>query len=87
VSTLMPQNAPGRSNKLHAISPSNGRPVGRRYAKVDDAADYVQVTGFTIRKLIRDGKIHAYRIGSHLIRVDLNELDAVMAGEDVGAAS
>jgi excisionase family DNA binding protein len=73
----MPQNAPGRSNKLHA----NGSPVGRRYARINDAAEYIDVNPFTIRKMITDGKIHAYRGGGlRLIRVDLNELDAVMAG-------
>jgi excisionase family DNA binding protein len=85
----MPQHAPGRSNKLHATSPSSavdGRPVGRRYAKVNDAAEYIDVNPMTIRNMIADGKIHAYRIGSHLIRVDLNEIDAVMAGDCDGVA-
>jgi excisionase family DNA binding protein len=80
----VPQNAPGRSNKLHA---TNGRPVGRRYAKVNDAAEYIDVNPFTIRKMIADGKIHAYRgDGLRLIRVDLNEIDAVMAGDSNGVA-
>jgi excisionase family DNA binding protein len=77
----MPAN-PGRSNKI----PHNGRPAERRYAKVDDAADYAQVNPFTIRKMVSDGRIHGYRIGKHLLRVDLNEIDAVMAGDCDGVA-
>ena len=32
----------------------------------------------TIRKFIREGRITEYRGGSRLIRVDLNELDALL---------
>jgi excisionase family DNA binding protein len=42
---------------------TNGHPVGRRYARVDAAAAYIDVNPFTIRKMIADGKIHAYRGG------------------------
>jgi hypothetical protein len=31
--------------------------------------------------LVDDGKIHGYRSGQRLLRVDLNELDAFIAGE------
>jgi excisionase family DNA binding protein len=77
----MPEN-PGRSNKV----PHSGRPAGRRYAKINDAAEYFAVTPWTIRKLITDGHIHGYRIGTRVLRVDLNELDALVAGETGGVA-
>ena len=58
----------------------------RRYARVNAAA-YLDVHPVTIRKMIDDGKIHAYRSGQRLLRVDLDEIDALMAGEDTGTAT
>ncbi|MCV7007428.1 helix-turn-helix domain-containing protein [Mycobacterium gordonae] len=52
-----------------------------RFARINAAAAYLDVHPATIRKLIDDGKIHGYRNGQRLLRVDLNELDALMAGE------
>jgi excisionase family DNA binding protein len=66
----------------------NGKPVGRRYARINDAAAYLDVHPITIRSMIENGTIHGYRYGQRLIRIDLNELDAMMAGEtENGAAS
>lgn len=66
----------------------NGKPVGRRYAKITDAADYLAVNPITIRAMINDGRINGYRSGTRLIRVDLNEIDALMAGDtEAGTAS
>lgn len=50
----------------------------RRYVKIAEAADYLQVTDRTIRQMIADGRLTGYRSGGRLIRVDLNELDAAM---------
>jgi hypothetical protein len=36
--------------------------------------------------MITDGKIKAYRSSQRLVRVDLNEIDALMAGEGHGVA-
>lgn len=57
----MPKNKPGRSP--------------RRYARVNAAAAYLDVHPVTIRKMIEDGKIHAYRCGQRLLRVDLTPSD------------
>jgi excisionase family DNA binding protein len=51
---------------------------GRRYASLKEAADYLGVTGRTIRQWISEGRITGYRINARLVRVDLNELDAAM---------
>jgi excisionase family DNA binding protein len=64
----------------------DGKPVGRRYSKINDAADYLACNPITIREMIADGRIHGYRSGTRLIRVDLNEIDALMAGETSGVA-
>lgn len=64
---------PGKSNNNAATV------VARRYVKINAAADYLGVHHQTIRKLISDGRIQAFRYGTRLIRVDLNELDALLA--------
>lgn len=51
----------------------------RRYVKIADAAEYLQVTDRTIRAMIADGRLTGYRSGSRLVRVDLNEIDAAMS--------
>ena len=62
------------------------RRVGRRYSKISDAATYLDVHPITIRQMLADGKIRAYRSGQRLIRIDLNELDAMLAGETENGA-
>jgi len=60
----------------------------KRYVKIDEAAAYIDVNPITIRKLITNGKIRGYRSGTRILRVDLNEIDALLAGETQnGAAS
>lgn len=53
-------------------------PNRRRYGSISDAAEYIGVTPRTIRQMIADGRLTGYRNGPRLIRVDLNEIDAVM---------
>lgn len=50
----------------------------RRYGKIADAAEYLQVTERTIRQMIADGRLTGYRASGRLVRIDLDELDAVM---------
>jgi excisionase family DNA binding protein len=62
----------------------SGPPTERaehRFARINAAAGYLDVHPVTVRKLIEDGKIHGYRSGQRLLRVDLNEIDAYLAGE------
>jgi excisionase family DNA binding protein len=66
---------PGKSNPKF-IKPKPA--VVRRYVKIDDAAEYIDVHPVTIRKMITSGRIHGYRSGTRLLRVDLNELDAFL---------
>ena len=51
---------------------------GRRWASVVEAASYLGVTTRTIRQMTADGRITAYRAGSRLVRIDLNEIDAAL---------
>ena len=74
-----------KSKSVQRRLAAGGR-AGRRYARINDAAEYLDVHPVTIRTMIDDGKIRAYRSGQRLIRVDLNELDAMLAGETNGVA-
>jgi excisionase family DNA binding protein len=73
---------PGMANLQAPSRPT--APVGpnraarRRYVKVAEAAEYLNVTDRTIRQMVADGRLTAYRSGTRLVRLDLNEIDAAM---------
>jgi excisionase family DNA binding protein len=48
-----------------------------RLASITNAAVSVDTSGDTIRRWIRRGLIHEYRLGTKLIRVDLDEIEAL----------
>lgn len=50
----------------------------RRLESIQNAADYLGVSTKTIRRQIARGELTGYRAGPRLIRVDLNELDAML---------
>jgi excisionase family DNA binding protein len=50
----------------------------RRWVKPAQAAEHLGVTDRTIRQMVADGRLTAYRSGARLIRLDLNEIDAAM---------
>lgn len=50
----------------------------RHLVSIGQAAEYLGVGSRTIRRRIADGSLTGYRIGSRVIRVDLNELDAML---------
>lgn len=56
--------------------PRNNRP--RRRAKLADAAEMYGVSVKTLRRRIADGSLTGYRLGSRIILVDLDELDALL---------
>lgn len=53
-------------------------PIPRRYASLDDAAEYAGCGARTIRRLISAGELTGYRLGKRLLRINLDELDAAM---------
>ena len=55
-----------------------GPPLPRKLLSLQDAADRAGVNPKTIRRRIADGSLKGYRMGPRLIRVDLNELDALL---------
>ena len=50
----------------------------RRFATLIEAADYVAVHPKTVRRWVATGRLTAYRAGPRLLRVDLNEVDAML---------
>lgn len=64
------------SNSTSSAGPN--RATRRRYVKIAEAAEYLQVTDRTVRQMIADGRLTGYACGKRLVRVDLNEIDAAM---------
>ena len=52
--------------------------VVRRWVSISDTAEHLGITPKTVRQMIADGRLAAYRSGPRLIRLDLNEVDAAM---------
>jgi len=50
----------------------------RRLESLSSAADYADVCPRTVRRWIATGLLTGYRAGPKLLRVDLNELDAML---------
>jgi excisionase family DNA binding protein len=69
---------PEMANLFHTPPQSPNRAARRRYVKIAEAAEYLHCTDRTIRQMIVDGRLTAYRNGGRLVRLDLNEIDAAM---------
>jgi hypothetical protein len=55
------------------------KPSERRLVAPADGASYYDTSLRTFRRMIARGDVAAYRLpGSRLLRVDLNELDAIL---------
>ena len=54
------------------------RHAERRYRSIQQGAEYLGVSTVTLRRMIARGEIHGYRVSGKIIRVDLNELDAML---------
>lgn len=67
-----------RTAKPPAPDTAANRVQRRRYVSPAEAADYLGVTTRTIRAMVSDGRLTAYRNGPKLVRLDLNEIDANM---------
>lgn len=54
------------------------QPRRRRFASISDAAEYANISTKTVRRYIADGRLIGYRVGPRLVRVDLDDLYALM---------
>ncbi|MGN7155430.1 helix-turn-helix domain-containing protein [Dietzia cercidiphylli] len=59
----------------------------QRLSSIQDAAEEYGVHHQTIRRYISAGRITGYRFGPRMIRVDLDELDALLRPLAAGGAS
>ena len=63
-----------RSRTQH---PAPGTP-SLRLVGTTPAAEYADVSTKTVRRWIAEGRLTGYRVGPRLIKIDLNELDAML---------
>lgn len=50
----------------------------RQYISLVEAAEYLGVTGRTVRQMIADGRLTGYRLGARVVRLRRDEIDAAM---------
>lgn len=50
----------------------------KRLVTVEEAAAYVRCAPRTIRRYVSSGAIAGFRVGPRMLRVDLNEVDAML---------
>ena len=70
------RRSPVTSRSLPA--PPSAAADGRRFASVEASARYLGVSVTTVRRYIAAGELTAYRLGTRLLRIDLDEVDAVL---------
>lgn len=67
--------APARRAQRAPVNPPAA--PRRRYCTVEQAAEFYGVNERTVRKWITEGRLTAYRIGNHLLRLDWSEVEAL----------
>lgn len=58
----------------------------KRLVPLSIAAEYANVNPRTLRRYIAAGRLNAVRVGPRLIKIDLNELEAIFQPVGGGAA-
>jgi excisionase family DNA binding protein len=51
---------------------------GGKYVTLAEAADYLGVTDRTIRAMVADGRLKAYKLGARVVRLRIDEIDAAL---------
>lgn len=65
---------PSRRAKRAPVSPP---PIARRYYTIEQAAELYGVHERTVRRWLTEGRLTAYRVGGHLLRLDAAEVEAL----------
>ena len=68
---------PNRAARRHPEK-AQEQALRRRWASINDTADYLKVTERTVRQMIADGRLTGYRLSPKFIRLDLDEVDAAL---------
>ncbi len=76
MSTSPPTN--GHANRARRRHSDKVGTLARRYISILQAAEYLGVSERTVRTMITDGRLTAYRNGTRFVRLDANEIDAAM---------
>lgn len=66
----------GRSNKLHAALTRQDIVRESEAVTIIEAANYLGVSHKTVRRLISDGRLPAYRVGGGPIRLLASDVEA-----------
>lgn len=69
------------ARRVSAQQPADRLAAGEappRWISIRTAAEYLSCDDKTVRRLISAGKLDAFRLGSRAIRLDRNQLDAMM---------
>ncbi|HTZ14454.1 MAG TPA: excisionase family DNA-binding protein [Mycobacterium sp.] len=53
-------------------------PLRHQYITILKAAEYLGVSERTVRAMIADGRLTAYRAGRRIVRLRVDEIDAAM---------
>lgn len=53
------------------------RNAPQRLVRIDDAATYADLSTRTIRNYIAQGRLPAYRFGPRLVKISLDDIDAL----------
>lgn len=75
------QPNPNRKTRRHPPKPTQ-----RAYVGIPEAATYLDASPKTVRQLIADGKLPAYRLGNRVLKVRIADLDNVLVPVPAGAA-
>jgi excisionase family DNA binding protein len=68
-----PASAPSGPNRA-----ARRRTITQEYIGIPDAAIYLGVAEKTIRRFIRDDKLRAYRLGDRVIKLRLEDVEALL---------
>lgn len=71
------------NRSIHDRDPASR--IDRRYITIGETADYLCLTERTVRQMIADGRLTAYRSGRRVVRLRIDEVDAAM--QPFGGAS
>lgn len=53
-------------------------PASPRWASKPETAIYIRGSVKTVQRMLDSGKLTGYRLGDRMLRIDLNEVDALM---------
>ena len=64
-----PSDRPNRASRRH--------PIPRAYVGIREAAEYLDLSEKTIRRLIGRGELRLYRFGARVVKLKVADLDSV----------